>query len=107
MIIQRFQCPECGEFNMTIKQLNSTNACGRCEISDLPGEKPQSLTCWNKRCKRKFAGTMADHPKYTLCPKCKELSIGMISLHNGRTYHDHKRVGSARDAYPGEIIVCL
>jgi len=25
----------------------------------------------------------------------------------GLTKHEHKRVGSAQDAYPGEVIVCL
>ena len=69
-MVQRWICPECGEPEMTFKQLEGTNACGKCEISDLPWEKPQELVCYT--CKAKFTGDMADHPKYTMCPYCKK-----------------------------------
>ena len=72
MIIQRWICPECGEPEMTKKQLDSTYACHRCESSNLPWEKPQELTCYT--CKDTFTGDLAHHPKYTNCPKCKRRS---------------------------------
>ena len=106
MIKQRFECPECGEFKMTKKQKANTNACGDCEISEFKWNKPQRLVCWNKHCRRKFSGNMLNHKKYTLCPVCKRLAGEMIDV-GGLTKHEHKRVGSAQDAYPGEVIVCL
>jgi len=91
-LIQRFECPECGKFDMTYKQLQSTNACGKCETSVLPEDRPQNLICWNKNCKKEFVGTVANHKKYTMCPECKELATGMIPIYEmERLYHESKR----------------
>ena len=108
--IIRFKCPECGKMTMTIKQKEGTNACGKCEISELPANLPQKIVCWNKHCKTEFLGKMYDHPKYTLCPKCRELSKGIEWSYGGRplaVWHETRRIERVLDAYADEVITCL
>ena len=64
-------CYECGKVKIKEKRYKETGMCSRCEVKPLPHDVPQDLICWNKHCKAEFTGTMADHPKYTLCPRCK------------------------------------
>ena len=106
--IIRFKCPECKKMTMTIKQKEGTNACGRCEISELPINLPQNLVCWNKHCRAEFVGKVYDHPKYTLCPKCRTISLS-LGLHQqgGSIFHDRKNVERVLDAYADDIIVSI
>ena len=94
---------------MTIKQKEGTNACGKCEISELPANLPQKLVCWNKYCKTEFMGKMYDHPKYTLCPACKKLASNFPPvLHKpGWNIHEKKMAEMVLDAYADEIITCI
>ena len=103
---KRYKCPECGKMTMTIKQKEGTNACGKCEISELPANLPQKLVCWNKYCLAEFTGKMYNHKKYTLCPKCKKLAqeVGQVQQQSGSVFHDTKNVEVILDAYADDII---